>query len=72
MVLYSFLEEYLSKLETPLALQVWPRFLTLAKEVASNVKELRTQVFPVLRLVALRIARTTYTYWGLGVQLFLL
>ena len=52
MILYSFLEEYLSKLETPLALQVWPRFLTLAKEVAGNVKELRTQVFPVLRYVS--------------------
>ena len=43
------MEEYLSKLENPLALQVWPRYLSLAKDVAGNVKELRTQVFPVLR-----------------------
>ena len=44
-----FLEEYLSKLESPLALQVWARYLSLAKDVAANVKEFRVQVFPVLR-----------------------
>ncbi|EJC98757.1 uncharacterized protein FOMMEDRAFT_170958 [Fomitiporia mediterranea MF3/22] len=61
-LLFTFLEEYLSKLENPLALQVWPRYLSLAKDVAANVKEFRSQVFPVLRcmtVLALKITQTT-------------
>ena len=50
-ILFTFLEEYLAKLENPLALQVWTRYLTLAKDVTANVKEFRSQVFPVLRYV---------------------
>ena len=41
----------MAKLENPLALQVWTRYLTLAKDVTANVKEFRSQVFPVLRYV---------------------
>lgn len=48
---FAFLEEYLEKLEGPLAVQVWPRYLAMAKEVASSPKEFRLQVFPVLRSV---------------------
>ncbi|THH09322.1 hypothetical protein EW145_g2101 [Phellinidium pouzarii] len=61
-ILFTFLEEYLSKLENPLALQVWTRYLSLAKDVATNVKEYRSQVFPVLRcttVLALKIVQTT-------------
>ncbi|KAI5120784.1 hypothetical protein M0805_002411 [Coniferiporia weirii] len=61
-ILFTFLEEYLSKLENPLALQVWTRFLSLAKDVVANVKEFRSQVFPILRcttVLVLKIAQTT-------------
>ncbi|KAH8110602.1 Dopey, N-terminal-domain-containing protein [Phellopilus nigrolimitatus] len=61
-ILFMFLEEYLLKLEHPLALQVWPRYLSLAKDVAANVKEYRSQMLPVLRcttILALKITQTT-------------
>ena len=48
-MLFAFLEGYLSKLENPLAVQVWSRYLALAKDIASNVKEFRPQAYPVLR-----------------------
>lgn len=48
-ILFMFLEEYLLKLENPLAVQVWTRFLSLAKDIATNAKEFRSQSFPVLR-----------------------
>jgi len=47
--LFKFLEQYLSRLEGPLALQVWGRFLQLAKDVASNIREFRVQVYLTLR-----------------------
>jgi hypothetical protein len=51
-VLFRFLENYLSQLEGPLAVQVWHRFLQLAKDIISSVRDCRPQVFPVLRCVA--------------------
>jgi hypothetical protein len=50
-VLFRFLENYLNQLEGPLAVQVWHRFLQLAKDVISNIRDFRPQVFPVLRFV---------------------
>lgn len=47
--LFKFLEQYLSRLEGPLALQVWGRFMQLAKDVASNIREFRAQVYLTLR-----------------------
>lgn len=47
--LYRFLEQYLSRLEGPLALQVWGRFMQPAKDVASNIREFRAQIYLTLR-----------------------
>lgn len=47
--LFRFLEQYLSRLEGPLALQVWGRFMQLAKDVTSNIREFRAQVYLTLR-----------------------
>ncbi|KAL5535972.1 hypothetical protein ACEPAF_4066 [Sanghuangporus sanghuang] len=60
-LLLTFLEEYLSKLESPLALQVWARYLSLAKDVAANVKEYRIQAFPVLRCTTVLALKMTQT-----------
>ena len=60
--LFLFLEQYLQQLEGPLALQVWGRFLQLAKDVLTNVKDSRLQVFPTLRcfsVLASKLTRTT-------------
>jgi hypothetical protein len=51
-VLFRFLENYLNQLEGPLAVQVWHRFLQLAKDVISNIRDFRAQVFPALRFAA--------------------
>ncbi|TDL20872.1 hypothetical protein BD410DRAFT_840852 [Rickenella mellea] len=58
-ILFSFLESYLQKLEGPLATQVWNRYLSLAKEIASNVRDYRQQVLPVLNVLAHKITRTS-------------
>jgi len=48
-VLFNFLEEYFKRLEGPIASQVWARYISLVKEVTSNVHAYKLQVFPVLR-----------------------
>ncbi|KAG9047301.1 hypothetical protein FS842_000675 [Serendipita sp. 407] len=48
-VLFLFLEDYLGKLEGPIATQVWGRFISLAKDIAGNVYTYKMQVFPTLR-----------------------
>jgi hypothetical protein len=55
-VLFRFLENYLGELEGPLAVQVWHRFLQLAKDIISNIKDSRPQVFPILRCATRRHA----------------
>lgn len=50
-VLFEFLEHYLQRLEGPLAIQVWGRYLQLVKEVTSYSREFRPQLYPALRLV---------------------
>ncbi|EJU02805.1 hypothetical protein DACRYDRAFT_94483 [Dacryopinax primogenitus] len=60
--LLAFLEEYFSKLEGPIAVQVWARTLSLAKDVTTNMHGYRQQVFPVLRcltVLAERLAQST-------------
>ncbi|KAF8559912.1 hypothetical protein OG21DRAFT_1528688 [Imleria badia] len=60
--LFKFLEQYLSRLEGPLALQVWGRFMQLAKDVASNIREFRAQVYLTLRCLCVlgdKISQTT-------------
>lgn len=51
-VLFLFMEDYLGRLEGPIATQVWNRFISLAKDVAANVYSFKMQVFPTLRCLA--------------------
>lgn len=48
-VLFLFLEDYLGRLEGPIATQVWNRFVSLAKEIAANVYTYKMQILPTLR-----------------------
>ncbi|KAL4070521.1 Dopey, N-terminal-domain-containing protein [Scleroderma citrinum] len=59
--LLKFLEQYLSRLEGPVALQVWGRFIQLAKEVASNTREFRMQMYLVLRCLCVIGDKVTQT-----------
>lgn len=47
------MEDYLGRLEGPIATQVWNRFVSLAKDVASSVYTFKMQIFPTLRFVEL-------------------
>jgi hypothetical protein len=53
-VLFHFLEQYLQRLEGPLALQVWGRFMQLAKDLASS-RDFKIQVFLALKFVFLKV-----------------
>ncbi|KAG6336234.1 hypothetical protein ID866_2853 [Astraeus odoratus] len=60
--LLKFLEQYLSRLEGPVALQVWGRFIQLAKDISLNAREFRAQVYLVLRCLCVlgdKIIQTT-------------
>ncbi|KAG9313948.1 Dopey, N-terminal-domain-containing protein [Chiua virens] len=59
--LFKFLEQYLSRLEGPLALQVWARFMQLAKDVASSTREFRSQVYLTLRCLCVLGDKVTQT-----------
>ena len=50
-ILYSFTEIYFTRLEGPIAVQVWTTFITLAKDVVANNTNTisKNQVFPTLR-----------------------
>jgi hypothetical protein len=48
-VLFQFLEQYLVCLEGPLVVQIWARYLQLAKEVIGNARDFKLQTFPTLR-----------------------
>ncbi|KAH9043683.1 Dopey, N-terminal-domain-containing protein [Lactarius pseudohatsudake] len=60
-LLFRFLEHYLNQLEGPLAVQVWHRFLQLAKDIISNIKDFRAQVFSTLRCVSILADKITQT-----------
>lgn len=60
-LLFRFLEHYLNQLEGPLAVQVWHRFLQLAKDIISNIKDFRAQVFSALRCVSILADKITQT-----------
>jgi hypothetical protein len=52
-VLFRFLEQYLRRLEGPLALQVWGRYLQLVKDLVGSTREFKAPNFPALRSVSL-------------------
>ncbi|KAF5380337.1 hypothetical protein D9757_007927 [Collybiopsis confluens] len=60
-VLFKYLEQYLRRLEGPLAVQVWGRFLQLAKEIAGNTRDFKPQTFPTLRCATVLAEKITQT-----------
>ncbi|KAH9920216.1 Dopey, N-terminal-domain-containing protein [Epithele typhae] len=62
MTLFDFLEQYLKRLEGPLALQVWNRFLQLAKDLLGSLRDFRPQAFAALKcftVLADKVSQTT-------------
>ncbi|KIL71408.1 hypothetical protein M378DRAFT_188883 [Amanita muscaria Koide BX008] len=47
--LFKFLENYLQRLEGPVALQVWGRFLQLVKDLTAGTREFKAQVYLTIR-----------------------
>ncbi|KAJ4470942.1 Dopey, N-terminal-domain-containing protein [Lentinula aciculospora] len=60
-VLFKYLEQYLQRLEGPLAIQVWGRFLQLAKEIAGSTRDFKPQTFPTLRCATVLAEKITQT-----------
>ncbi|THV06503.1 hypothetical protein K435DRAFT_960479 [Dendrothele bispora CBS 962.96] len=60
-ILFRYLERYLQRLEGPLAIQVWGRFLQLTKEVIGSARDLKPQTFPTLRCVSVLAEKITQT-----------
>ncbi|KAJ1302793.1 hypothetical protein OPQ81_003100 [Rhizoctonia solani] len=48
-ILFRFMQEYLTKLESPIVNQVWGRLMSLLKDITANVQAHRSQVFPALK-----------------------
>ena len=46
---FAFLEHYFSRLEGPIAVQVWHRFMPLVKEVLGNLHGYKPQIYPLTR-----------------------
>ncbi|KAJ7755024.1 Dopey, N-terminal-domain-containing protein [Mycena maculata] len=59
--LFNFLEQYFQRLEGPIALQVWSRFLQLVKDIFSNTREFRAQTYPALRCLTVLAEKVTQT-----------
>ncbi|OAX42077.1 hypothetical protein K503DRAFT_863326 [Rhizopogon vinicolor AM-OR11-026] len=58
--LFNFLEQYLQRLEGPVALQVWSRFMQLAKDLASS-RDFKVQVFLALKCLCVLGDKVTQT-----------
>ncbi|KAF9270860.1 hypothetical protein L218DRAFT_952937 [Marasmius fiardii PR-910] len=61
LALFKFLEQYIRRLEGPLAIQVWGRFYQLAKDIVGSTKELKPLTFPTLRCVTVLTEKITQT-----------
>ncbi|KAF8640453.1 hypothetical protein AX17_000117 [Amanita inopinata Kibby_2008] len=59
--LFKFLEQYLQRLEGPLALQVWGRFLQLVKDVTAGTRDFKVQSYPALRCLTILAEKVTQT-----------
>ncbi|PFH49049.1 hypothetical protein AMATHDRAFT_5245 [Amanita thiersii Skay4041] len=59
--LFRFLEQYLQRLEGPLALQVWGRFLQLVKDITGGTREFKIQNYPALRCLIVLADKVTQT-----------
>ncbi|KAF8215761.1 Dopey, N-terminal-domain-containing protein [Mycena galopus ATCC 62051] len=60
-VLFKFLEQYLRRLEGPIALQVWGRFLQLVKDIFGSTREFKAQTYPTLRCLTVLAEKITQT-----------
>ncbi|KAJ7610904.1 Dopey, N-terminal-domain-containing protein [Roridomyces roridus] len=60
-VLFKFLEQYLQRLEGPIALQVWGRFLQLVKDLFGGTREFKPQTYPALRCLTVLAEKVTQT-----------
>ncbi|GLB43530.1 putative dopey, N-terminal [Lyophyllum shimeji] len=60
-VLFKFLEQYLRRLEGPIAVQVWGRFLQLIKEIVGSTKDFKAQNFPALSCLTVLAEKITQT-----------
>ncbi|KAF9011155.1 Dopey, N-terminal-domain-containing protein [Cyathus striatus] len=60
-ILFKFLEKYMERLEGPLAIQVWGRYLQLVKEISGGTKEFKPQTFPALRCLSVLAEKVTQT-----------
>ncbi|KAF8665364.1 hypothetical protein AX16_000383 [Volvariella volvacea WC 439] len=60
-VLFTFMEQYFQRLEGPLAVQVWGRFLQLVKDIIGSSRDTRTQNFFSLRCLAVLAEKVTQT-----------
>ncbi|TFK70447.1 hypothetical protein BDN72DRAFT_887964 [Pluteus cervinus] len=60
-VLFKFMEQYMKRLEGPLAIQVWNRFLQLVKEMTSVAKDFKIQNFFALRCLSVLAEKVTQT-----------
>ncbi|KAI1794036.1 Dopey, N-terminal-domain-containing protein [Ganoderma leucocontextum] len=61
MTLFDFLEQYMKRLEGPLALQVWNRFLQLGKDLLVSMREFRPQAFATLKCFTVLADKVTQT-----------
>lgn len=48
-MLFKFLEQYLERLEGPVALQVWGRFVQLVKDLIGGTREFKINNYLALR-----------------------
>ncbi|KAG0147859.1 hypothetical protein CROQUDRAFT_42250 [Cronartium quercuum f. sp. fusiforme G11] len=61
-VLFAFLEAYLSRLEGPIAVQIWSTSLNFARDVLANPTTTKGQMFPTLKcfsILADKISQTS-------------
>ncbi|KAI0690744.1 Dopey, N-terminal-domain-containing protein [Cytidiella melzeri] len=59
--LFEFLEQYLHRLEGPLAIQVWSRLMQLCKDFAGASREFKLQIFSSLRCFVILADKLTQT-----------
>ncbi|KXN85691.1 Protein dopey [Leucoagaricus sp. SymC.cos] len=60
-VLFKFLEQYMAQLEGPIVIQVWGRYMQLAKEIAGSVKDYKIQSFFALKCFSVLADKMTQT-----------
>ncbi|EPQ60111.1 hypothetical protein GLOTRDRAFT_101965 [Gloeophyllum trabeum ATCC 11539] len=61
-VLESIVDCWSKNCVTPLALQVWSRVLQLAREIMNNIRETKSQAFPILRCVVVMGDKLVQTF----------